>query len=225
MGPRRRLSPEERRAELVALGAEFFGALPYDEVRIDEIAQRAGVSRALMYHYFPDKKSLFAEVVRAENERLFDLTNAMSAPSESFFAWVRAGVMAYLHYDEKHPQGAWTAYLGVGQTDPVLKGIENLETDRQADRIMAAIDAAAGSALTHDLRRAVHAAVYSWLAFTVEFCRQRVLDSTLDAEVVADSCAHALLDTLRRLPGLPTELVNAMKQRGGTEPDAGGVGP
>ena len=52
---RRRLSPEDRRAELLALGAEVFGKRPYDEVRIDEIAERAGVSRALMYHYFPDK--------------------------------------------------------------------------------------------------------------------------------------------------------------------------
>jgi len=50
---RRRLSPEDRRAELLALGAEVFGKRPYDEVRIDEIAERAGVSRALMYHYFP----------------------------------------------------------------------------------------------------------------------------------------------------------------------------
>ena len=39
---RRRLSPEDRRAELLALGAEVFGKRPYDEVRIDEIAERAG---------------------------------------------------------------------------------------------------------------------------------------------------------------------------------------
>ena len=57
---RRRLSPEDRRSELLALGAEVFGQRPYDEVRIDEIAERAGVSRALMYHYFPDKRAFFA---------------------------------------------------------------------------------------------------------------------------------------------------------------------
>ena len=72
---RRRLSPDERRNELLALGAEVFGQRPYDEVRIDEIAERAGVSRALMYHYFPDKRAFFAAVVRAEGERLFEATN------------------------------------------------------------------------------------------------------------------------------------------------------
>jgi len=43
---RRRLSPEDRRAELLALGAEVFGKRPYDEVRIDEIAERARISGA-----------------------------------------------------------------------------------------------------------------------------------------------------------------------------------
>ena len=37
---RRRLSPDDRRNELLALGAEVFGQRPYDEVRIDEIAER-----------------------------------------------------------------------------------------------------------------------------------------------------------------------------------------
>ncbi|MDT7795553.1 MAG: hypothetical protein QOD59_4994, partial [Mycobacterium sp.] len=73
---RRRLSPDDRRNELLALGAEVFGQRPYDDVRIDEIAERAGVSRALMYHYFPDKRAFFAAVVRAEGERLFEATNA-----------------------------------------------------------------------------------------------------------------------------------------------------
>ena len=72
---RRRLSPEDRRAELLALGAEVFGKRPYDEVRIDEIAERAGVSRALMYHYFPDKRAFFAAVVRDEADRLYAATN------------------------------------------------------------------------------------------------------------------------------------------------------
>ena len=36
---RRRLSPGDRRNELLALGAEVFGQRPYDEVRIDEIAE------------------------------------------------------------------------------------------------------------------------------------------------------------------------------------------
>src|SRR5690349_5876950 len=96
---RRRLSPEDRRNELLALGAQVFGQHPYDDVRIDEIAERAGVSRALMYHYFPDKRAFFAAVVRAEGERLFAATDTPPEPGQSLFGQLRAGVLAYLRYD------------------------------------------------------------------------------------------------------------------------------
>jgi AcrR family transcriptional regulator len=216
---RRRLSPEDRRAELLALGAEVFGQRPYDDVRIDEIAALAGVSRALMYHYFPDKRAFFAAVVRAESERLFEATNAAEDdPGQCLFERVRAGVLAYLRYDEQHPHGAWAAYVGIGRTDPVLRGIEDVDTDRQAQRIMSAITAATAAqwdtAATaaqwnDDPRRLLQATVYSWLAFTLEFCRQRIIDPSLDAQMVADVCAHALLDAIVRTPGLPADLVAA----------------
>lgn len=210
---RRRLSPGDRRSELLILGAEIFGQRPYDEVRIDEIAERAGVSRALMYHYFPDKRAFFAAVVRAEGERLFDATNAPADPGQSLFGQVRAGVLAYLHYDEQHPHGAWAAYLGMGRTDPVLGGVDDLvETAnaKQADRIIERLWAAAGRPPDGATARDLRATVYGWLAFTFELCRQRVLDPTLDADVVADTCAHSLLDAVGRVPGIPAPLAAAV---------------
>lgn len=210
---RRRLSPGDRRSELLILGAEVFGQRPYDEVRIDEIAERAGVSRALMYHYFPDKRAFFAAVVRAEGERLFEATNAPADPGQSLFDQVRAGVLAYLHYDEQHPHGAWAAYLGMGRADPVLRGVDDLvETAnvKQAERIVDRLWAAAGRPLDGTTARDLRATVYGWLAFTFELCRQRVLDPTLDADFVADTCTHSLLDAVGRVPGIPTPLAAAV---------------
>lgn len=207
---RRRLSPDDRRTELLNLGAEVFGQRPYDEVRIDEIAERAGISRALMYHYFPDKRAFFAAVVRAEGERLFQATNHASEPGQTLFGQVRAGVLAYLRYDEEHPHGAWAAYMGMGRVDPVLRGIDELDNDRQADRIIGAITAVAGDTAAPELARDLRVTVYGWLAFTFEFCRQRVLDASLDRDFVADSCAHALLDAVGRVPGIPASLATAV---------------
>jgi AcrR family transcriptional regulator len=204
---RRRLSPEDRRNELLALGAEVFGQRPYDEVRIDEIAERAGVSRALMYHYFPDKQAFFAAVVRAESERLFEATNAPPDPEQRLFDQLRAGVMAYLRYDEEHPHGAWAAYIGIGRTDPVLRGIDDIDNDRQANRIMGRIAEAVGREMDSKVERDLRITVYGWLAFTFEMCRQRIMDPSIDAGYVADTCAHALLDAIGRVPGLPAELV------------------
>lgn len=206
---RRRLSPADRRNELLALGAEVFGQRPYDEVRIDEIAERAGVSRALMYHYFPDKRAFFAAVVRAEGERLFEATSTPPEPGQSLFGQLRAGVLAYLRYDEEHPYGAWAAYMGLGRTDPVLRGVDDIDNDRQADRIMGRISDAISEPLDAKVERDLRATVYGWLALTFEMCRQRLKDPSIDAEFVADGCAHALLDAIGRVPGLPAELVCA----------------
>ena len=209
--PRRRLSPDDRRSELLALGAEVFGQRPYDEVRIDEIAERAGVSRALMYHYFPDKRAFFAAVVRAEGERLFEATNTAPEPGQSLFDQVRAGVMAYLRYDEEHPHGAWAAYMDMGRSDPVLRGIEDIDNDRQANRILARITEAVGGALDSKVERDLRITIYGWLAFTFELCRQRIIDPSIDADYVADACAHAQFDAISRVPVIPTELAEAVR--------------
>ncbi len=224
--PRRRLSPDDRRSELLALGAEVFGQRPYDEVRIDEIAERAGVSRALMYHYFPDKRAFFAAVVRAEGERLFEATNTPPEPGQSLFDQLRAGVLAYVRYDEEHPHGAWAAYMGMGRSDPVLRGIEDIDNDRQANRILARITEAVGGPLDSKVERDLRITLYGWLAFTFELCRQRIMDPSIDADHVADACAHALFDAVSRIPSIPAELAEAVRlgrptdEVTATEPDS-----
>jgi AcrR family transcriptional regulator len=212
---RRRLSPDDRRNELLALGAEVFGQRPYDEVRIDEIAERAGVSRALMYHYFPDKRAFFAAVVRAEGERLFEATNTLPDPEQNLFDQLRSGVLAYLRYDEEHPHGAWAAYMGMGRSDPILRGIEDVDNDRQANRIMGRIAEAIGRELDSKVERDLRITIYSWLAFTFEMCRQRIVDPSIDSGYVADTCAHTLLDAVGRVPGLPAELLEAVAHNRG----------
>ncbi|MFG1930453.1 TetR/AcrR family transcriptional regulator [Mycobacterium sp. NPDC048908] len=207
---RRRLSPDDRRNELLALGAEVFGERPYDEVRIDEIAERAGVSRALMYHYFPDKRTFFAEVIRAEGDRLFEATSTPPEPGQSLFDQVREGVLAYVRYDEEHPHGAWAAYVGIGSSDPVLRGIEDVDNNRQVNRIMERITKSVDDGMDAKVERDLRVTIYGWLAFTFEMCRQRLLDPSLDAGYVGAACAHALLDAVGRVPGIPSALSEAV---------------
>ncbi|MBE1547528.1 AcrR family transcriptional regulator [Mycobacterium sp. OAS707] len=207
---RRRLSPDDRRNELLALGAEVFGQRPYDEVRIDEVAERAGVSRALMYHYFPDKRAFFAAVVRAESDRLFEATSTPPDPGQSLFDQVREGVLAYVRYDEEHPHGAWAAYVGIGSSDPVLRGIEDVDNDRQANRIITRILGAVGDAMDSKVERDLRVTIYGWLAFTFECCRRRIMDPSIDADYVGNACAHALLDAIGRVPGIPSALSEAV---------------
>lgn len=210
---RRRLSPDDRRAELLTLGAKVFGERPYDDVRIDEIAEIAGVSRALMYHYFPDKRAFFAEVVRAESERLFAATSTPALPGQTLFERLRAGVSAYVDYHERYPHGSWAAYIGPGRTDPLLVGIDDADNTRQMQRILDEMRTMVTDELDSTVERDLRITVHGWLAFTLEMCRQRIVDPSLDANRIADACAHALLDAVARVPGLPAQLNEAIDVR------------
>jgi AcrR family transcriptional regulator len=210
---RRRLSPADRRAELLALGAEVFGKRPYDEVRIDEIAERAGVSRALMYHYFPDKRAFFAAVVKDEADRLYESTNKEPPTGLTFFEEIRVGVLAYMAYHQQNPEAAWAAYVGLGRSDPVLLGIDDEAKNRQMDHIMTRIgefvSAIPGQTLEPDVERDLRVIIHGWLALTFEICRQRIMDPSTDADRLSNACAHALLDAISRVPEIPAEMAEA----------------
>jgi AcrR family transcriptional regulator len=210
--PRRRLSPEDRRAELLALGAEVFGQRPYDEVRIDEIAERAGVSRALMYHYFPDKRAFFAAVVKGQADQLFESTNLPSLPGQNLFEEVRGGVLAYMQYHQEHPHAAWAAYVGLGRSDPVLLGIDDEAKNRQMDHIMSRILEVDGSGglFEPDVERDLRIVIHGWLAMTFEVCRQRIIHPETDADYLSDACAHSLLDAITRVNDIPEQLAKAV---------------
>ena len=60
--PRTRLDPEIRREQIVEAAEQVFHGRDPSEVTFEEIAEAAGVSRALVYNYFGDKGGLIAAV-------------------------------------------------------------------------------------------------------------------------------------------------------------------
>jgi AcrR family transcriptional regulator len=55
---------DARRRQLIEAAGDAFGHRPYEQVSVEEIADAAGVSRGLLYHYFPGKRALYLEVIR-----------------------------------------------------------------------------------------------------------------------------------------------------------------
>jgi AcrR family transcriptional regulator len=70
----RRLDVDERRRQLLERGAELFTSHPYDELSMSRIAKEVGISKALLYHYFPSKQAYFEETLGAWAERLRERT-------------------------------------------------------------------------------------------------------------------------------------------------------
>ncbi|MGW0991736.1 TetR/AcrR family transcriptional regulator [Streptomyces sp. NPDC002520] len=69
-GVRRRMGVEERRQQLIGVALDLFSRRSPDEVSIDEIASAAGISRPLVYHYFPGKLSLYEAALKRASEDL-----------------------------------------------------------------------------------------------------------------------------------------------------------
>ncbi|WP_333739093.1 TetR/AcrR family transcriptional regulator [Streptomyces sp. IBSBF 2806] len=78
-GVRRRMGVEERRQQLIGVALELFAQRSPDEVSIDEIAATAGISRPLVYHYFPGKLSLYEAALKRASE---DLASRFTEPRE-----------------------------------------------------------------------------------------------------------------------------------------------
>jgi AcrR family transcriptional regulator len=97
---RARLDVEERRRQLVALGHQLFSSRTYDEVSIDELAKAAGISKGLLYHYFPTKRDFYIATVREAAQQLLDRTDT---PRQMDLAdRLTAGVDAWLQYVSEH---------------------------------------------------------------------------------------------------------------------------
>ena len=55
---------EERPGEILQAALKVFAANGYAATRLDEVAERAGISKGTIYLYFNSKEELFAETVR-----------------------------------------------------------------------------------------------------------------------------------------------------------------
>lgn len=60
---RTRLDPDLRRGQILAAATSLFRSDPYDAVSLEAVAERAGVTRGLLHHYFGSKRALYLAVV------------------------------------------------------------------------------------------------------------------------------------------------------------------
>ena len=102
-GVRRRMGVEERRQQLIGVALELFSRRSPDEVSIDEIASAAGISRPLVYHYFPGKLSLYEAALKRASE---DLAGRFAEPHEGPLGARLLRVMGrYFDFVDEHGPG------------------------------------------------------------------------------------------------------------------------
>ncbi|MFJ5061555.1 TetR/AcrR family transcriptional regulator [Streptomyces nigra] len=102
-GVRRRMGVDERRQQLIGVALELFSQRSPDEVSIDEIASAAGISRPLVYHYFPGKLSLYEAALKRAAD---DLAGRFVEPREGPLGARLLRVMRrYFDFVDEHGPG------------------------------------------------------------------------------------------------------------------------
>lgn len=99
-----RLQVDERRRQLLARATELFATHGYDELSMAKIAREAGVSKPLLYHYFPNKRELFEAVLgqaaeehltRIRTDETLPPVEQLTAALTAFLAWIDDNKGAY----------------------------------------------------------------------------------------------------------------------------------
>ncbi|MEU5100117.1 TetR family transcriptional regulator [Streptomyces sp. NPDC020996] len=191
---RRRLTTEERREQLLAVGARLFSESPYDDVWIEQVAEIAGVSRGLLYHYFPTKRDFFAAVVERESERMLRMTAAVpGVPARDQLA---AGLDTFLEYVEAHAHGFRAFHRADAAGDQAVRRVYQRSLAAQERQILAALAEDPELGPVAQARPDLRLAVRGWLAFTTAVCLEWLRGSDLTRQQVRDLCARALLGVL-----------------------------
>ncbi|MCK8433272.1 TetR/AcrR family transcriptional regulator [Streptomyces sp. D2-8] len=191
---RRRLSTEERREQLLSVGARLFSESPYDDVWIEQVAEIAGVSRGLLYHYFPTKRDFFAAVVERESERMLRMTAAV--PGLPVREQLAAGLETFLEYVQAHAHGYRAFHRADAAGDQAVRRVYQRALAAQERQILAALAADPEFGPAFEERPEVRLAVRGWLAFTTAVCLEWLRGTELGREQVRELCARALLGVL-----------------------------
>ncbi|MEU4154346.1 TetR/AcrR family transcriptional regulator [Streptomyces sp. NPDC026659] len=191
---RRRLSTEERREQLLSVGARLFSESPYDDVWIERVAEIAGVSRGLLYHYFPNKRDFFAAVVERESERMLRMTAPV--PGVPVREQLAAGLDTYLTYVETHAHGFRAFHRADAAGDQAVRRVYRRALAAQERQILAALAADPEFGPGFEKAAPARLAVRGWLAFTTAVCLEWLREGTPDRDEVRELCARALLGVI-----------------------------
>jgi AcrR family transcriptional regulator len=95
-----RLQTDERRRQLLEAGARVFTERSYDDASMAEVARAAGISKGLLYHYFPSKRDLFVATLEAAAAELREITQP--DPALPVAEQLVVALDAYLRWIEDH---------------------------------------------------------------------------------------------------------------------------
>ena len=176
---RTRLTPEDRSAQLIALGVASLVDRPLHALSIEWLSAEAGVSRALLFHYFGSKQGLHREVVRVARDSMLRATEP--APELEPLERLHDTLTRIVQFVREHRGTFYSLVRGVASTDLEVREVVEQARVEQADRVIA-VFLQLGMADTRLLRVALR----SWVAFAEEALVENAAVDAADDELAPE---------------------------------------
>jgi AcrR family transcriptional regulator len=194
-----RLNVDERRRQLLERATALFATHGYDELSMAKLAREAGISKPLLYHYFPSKRDLFEAVLsQAADEHLRRIATDDSLPPA---AQLTAAIDTYLTWIEEN-RGAYEKLLRSAGIPEVRELIDRVRGET-ATRILE------GIVPDGPPPPKVRAAVRAWLWYMDGVCLDWVREGDLTKDDVRGLLLGTLLGALTAAGFDPTRLASA----------------
>jgi AcrR family transcriptional regulator len=181
---RTRLTPEERRAQLVALGVAALADSPLEDVTIEVLSEQAGVSRALVFHYFGSKQGLHHAIVMTARDSMLRATDLR--PELPPLDRLRDTLERVVGFVREHPATFYSLVRGAASGSLEVRELVDEARQAQADRVVS-VFVALGEEDSLRLRIALRA----WVAMA----EQELVDAGLRTDIPADEIVDLLLAT------------------------------
>ena len=135
---RKRLSADDRRRQLVGIGLAKIVETPIQDLSLDDVAAEAGISRGLLFHYFPTKTDFYLACIAAAGRRILRTT----APDPDLPAGEQVEMTTRLMVEQIDRRRAfWLALVhGHGVADPRVSEVMDTVREGSTSRVMAALD-------------------------------------------------------------------------------------
>jgi AcrR family transcriptional regulator len=189
----RRMDVDERRAQLLESGAELFTSRPYDELSMSKIAAEVGISKSLLYHYFPSKQAFFEATLGAWAEELRARTEPDPAlpPADQ----LKGSLDAFLGLVEENA-GAYRNLMDTATSVPEIRDLIDQVRRDTAQRILDELYPTGASPKART-------AVSGWLWFMDGACLNWIEHRDFPREDLRDLLLGVLMGALVAAGALP----------------------
>jgi AcrR family transcriptional regulator len=139
-----RLPRTARRAQLLTAAQDVFVANGYHAAAMDEIAERAGVSKPVLYQHFPGKLELYLAVLETHVDQLTERVRDAMRTTTDNKQRVRAAVAAFYDFVDSEGQAYRMVFESDLRGEPAVQAAVERATSASVDAITETIIADAG---------------------------------------------------------------------------------